>query len=385
MSLRGKTAIVGIHEYESRFAPTASVNQIKAECLREALEDAGLTKDDLDGVCTAGDGGSVMDLCEYLDVHPKYVDSTQTGGSSFVVHIAHAAAQIAEGRCSVVATMYGSMAKSTARAIGTGGGGLFAAFPEQFEGGVHGTTTVGSYAQTARRHMAEYGTTSEHLAAIAVSTRKWAAMNPFAVMRDPITVEDVMNSRMVSDPLHLLDCCLQTDGGGCVIITSAERARDLKKKPVYILGAGEAVGHHEAGLRDLTTMAAYRSGREAFQMAGVQHKDIKLAMVYDSFTITVLVTLENLGFCPKGEGGRFVSDGKIEPGGSLPLNTDGGGLSSNHPGMRGIFTMMEATRQVRGERGEAQVPNCDLAVAHGTGGGISARHGTGTLILSNRV
>ncbi|MBI4328720.1 MAG: hypothetical protein HY685_02510 [Chloroflexi bacterium] len=385
MSLRGKTAIVGIHEYESRFAPNVSINQIKAECFREALEDAGLTKDDVDGICTAGEGFGAVDLCEYLNVHPHYVDSTQTGGSSFVVHAAHAATAIDAGRCNVVAIMYGSTAKSRGVAIGTGGAGLQAEAPEQYEGGVHGTTTVGVYAQTARRHMEEYGTTSEQLAAIAVSTRKWAATNPFAVMRDPIAIEDVVNSRMVSDPLHLLDCCLQTDGGGCVIVTSAARAKDLKKKPVYILGMGEAVGHWDAGRRDVTTVAAQWSGQDAFKMAGVERKDIKLAMLYDSFTITVLVTLEDLGFCKKGEGGPFVSDGKLEPGGKLPLNTDGGGLSSNHPGMRGIFTMLEATRQVRGERGEAQIPNCDLAVAHGTGGTISHRHGTGTLVLSSHT
>ncbi|MBI4328722.1 MAG: hypothetical protein HY685_02520 [Chloroflexi bacterium] len=387
--LRGKTAIVGIHEHEARFAPTKSINQIKAECIREALDDAGLTKDDVDGLCATSEGSNgIMDLCEYLDLHPSYVDNTQTGGSSFVVYAAHAAAQIASGRASCVVIAYGSMNKSFQRP-GTSGfgrvGETYADFPGQFTGDLHGPTIHGSYAQTARRHMEEYGTTSEQLAAIAVSTRKWAAMNPFAVMRDPITIEDVMNSRVVSAPLHLLDCCLITDGGGAYVMVSAERAKDLKKKPVYILGAGEAVSHSEGGKRDITTVAAKWSGQRAFEMAGVDRKDIKLAMVYDSFTITVLVSVEDLGFCKKGEGGPFLSDGKIEPGGSLPLNTDGGGLSSNHPGMRGIFTVLESVRQLRGEREEAQIPNCDLAVAHGTGGTISNRHGTGTLVLSNRL
>ncbi len=235
--------------------------------------------------------------------------------------------------------------------------------------------------------MYQYGTTSEQLAEIAVATRKHASTNPYAVMRDPITIEDVVNSRVIASPLHLLDCCLVTDGGGAFVMTSAERARDLKKAPAYVLGAAQAVAHPALGNRDLTTIAAAQSSGRAFEEAGVTHDDIDLVMAYDSFTITVLCTLEDLGFAPKGEGGRFVEQGEALMGtlGKMPLNTDGGGLSSNHPGQRGIFLIFEAVRQLRGEREGNQIPNCNVALAHGTGGSILTRHSGSTVIMATET
>jgi acetyl-CoA acetyltransferase len=243
-------------------------------------------------------------------------------------------------------------------------------------------TTVGSYAMVAQRHMHEYGTTSEQLAEIAVSTRRHASLNPNARMRDPISLEDVLASRVISSPLHLLDCCIISDGGGALVVTSVERARDLARKPVLVRGCGEAVCHQEIGSPDLLTMAARQSGNDAFAMAGVARDDVDLCTLYDSFTITVLLTLECLGFCKPGEGGGFVEGGRIGLGGALPVNPDGGGLSSNHPGMRGIFLVIEAVRQLRRECGERQVEGAELACVHGTGGTLGVLHSGATLILS---
>ena len=301
-----------------------------------------------------------------------------------MAHTAHAAAAIHAGLCDVCLVVYGSTAASSRFAIGTGGGGGGGGDPcDQYEI-PFGPTTVGSYAMIAQRHMHDYGTTSEQLAEIAVTMRLHASMNPAAKYREPITVEDVLASRIISSPLHLLDCCIISDGGGALVITSAERARDLKKKPVYILGTGETVRHAARGHRDFLEIAAAQSGRLAFERAGVAHKDIDMAMIYDSFTITVLATLENLGFCKRGEGGQFVSGGRLRFDGEFPINTDGGGLSSNHPGMRGIFLVIEATKQLRGECGPRQVKDCKIALAHGTGGTLGTRHSGATLILSNQ-
>jgi len=241
-----------------------------------------------------------------------------------------------------------------------------------------------AYAMIAQRHMHDYGTTPEQLAEIAVTMRLHASMNPVAKYRDPITVEDVLASRVISSPLHLLDCCIISDGGGALVITSAERARDLKKKPAYILGVGETVRHAARGQRDFLEIAAAQSGRLAFERSGAAHKDIDMAMIYDSFTITVLATLENLGFCKRGEGGAFVSGGRLRFDGDFPINTDGGGLSSNHPGMRGMFLVIEAVKQLRGECGPRQVKDCKIALAHGTGGALGTRHSGATIILSNQ-
>lgn len=384
MSFSGQIAIAGVHEYESRWAPDKTSFQIMGECTREALADAGLQLSEVDGLfcatMTMGAMGPVQ-LAEYLNIKPRYLDGSNIGGSSFVSHVAHAAAAIHAGLCDVGLILYGSTAASDAMAIGTGdssGRDPGAAFQTPY-----GMTLVSSYAMVAHRHMHEFGTTSEQLADIAVSTRHHASLNPHAKMRKPITREDVLESRVIADPLHLLDCCIISDGGGAVIVTSLERAKDLRQKPILVRGTGESVAHREIGAPDLTTIAAKQSGEQAFAMAGLSPADMDLATIYDSFTITVLCTLENLGFCKKGEGGGFVENGGVGLGGRLPVNPDGGGLSSNHSGMRGIFLVIEAVRQLRGGLGARQVEGAELAVAHGTGGYLGLMHSGATLILSN--
>jgi len=380
VSVWGKTAVVGAWEHPTRFAPHMTPFQIHAESARGALADAGLTIHDVDGFFTSGVGPiGIMSLAQHLNLRPSYLDAQSIGGSSFVSHCLHAAAAIAAGLCSVALVTYGATAASERFAIGTGG--AFASEPPDNFEAPFGPTIVGSYALVAQRHMHEYGTTSEQLAEIAVTIRRHAGLNPNAKYREPITVEDVLASRMISSPLHLLDCCMISDGGGALVLASLERARDSRNKAVVILGGAEAVRHLEAGERDLLDVAARQSGPLAFQRAGVRHADIDMCMVYDSYTITVLTTLEGLGFCKPGEGGAFCAGGRIGLGGALPINTDGGGLSSNHPGMRGIFLVIEATRQLRGEAGPAQVPDAKLACVHGTGGMLGQRHSGVTLIL----
>src|SRR5215467_11984537 len=290
MSLSRKTALVGVYEHPTRFAPDKSQFQIAAESIRGALNDCGLTIKDVDGLAMTGTGISGMGIigfCDYMNLTPNFVDSTSIGGSSFVAHTAHAAAAIAAGLCEVAVVVYGSTAASQRFAIGTGGAGGGSDPCDQYEV-PFGPTTVGAYAMMAQRHMHDYGTTSQQLAEIAVTMRTHASMNPAAKYREPITVEDVLASRIISSPLHLLDCCIISDGGGALVITSAERARDLKKKPVYILGTGEAVRHAARGQRDFLDIAAAQSGKLAFERAGVKHADIDMAMIYDSFTITVV-------------------------------------------------------------------------------------------------
>lgn len=382
MSIAGRFAIAGVYEHPSRFSPDKSEFQIMAECAKGALDDAGLQLSDVDGLFAASmtmGAMGIIDLAEYLNLKPNYLDGTNIGGSSFVAHVIHASAAINAGLCDVALVLYGSTAASSSMAIGTGGRG--GAGPAESFISPYGMTTVGSYALYAQLHMNRYGTTSEQLAEIAVAARHHASMNPNAKMRQPITVDDVMSSRVISTPLHLLDCCIISDGGGAVIVTSLERARDLRKKPVIVLGAGEAAVHQEIGSPDLLTIAAKQSGAKAFGRAGLTPAEMDFAMLYDSFTITVLATLENLGFCQPGEGGDFVSGGRIKLGGELPLNLDGGGLSSNHPGMRGIFLVIEATKQLRGEGDVRQVQGARLACVHGTGGTIGDKHSGATLIL----
>jgi acetyl-CoA C-acetyltransferase len=383
VSLSGRAAIAGAFEHPTRWAPERTELGLMAECARGALADCGLALRDVDGLASAGMSMGpmgVVQLAEYLDLKPRWIDGTNIGGSSFVAHVAHAAAAIHAGLCRVALVLYGSTAASNAVAIGTGlgGGGRD---PAAGFVAPYGLTTVGSYALVARRHVERYGTTPEQLAEIAVATRRHASLNPEAKMRRPITVADVLASRMISEPLHLLDCCIISDGGGALVVTSAERARDLRKAPVLVLGCGEAVAHQELGAPDLLTIAARQSGSQALAMAGVRHADLDLATLYDSFTITVLATLENLGFCKPGEGGSFVEGGRIGLGGELPVNPDGGGLSSNHPGMRGIFLVIEAVRQLRGECGARQVEGARLALAHGTGGTLGVAHSGATLVL----
>jgi len=384
VSLSGSIAIAGVHEHETRWAPEKTEPQIMAESARGALEDCGLSLSDVDGLFAASmsmGAMGVVGLAEYLNLKPRYIDGTNIGGSSFVAHVNHAAAAIHAGLCEVALILYGSTAASNAMAIGTGLGGGASRDPVQSFVSPYGMTTVGSYALVAQRHMHLYGTKSEQLAEIAVAMRKHASLNPHAKMQKLITVDDVMESRVISDPLHLLDCCIISDGGGAVIVTSLERARDLAKPPVVLLGCGEAVCHQEIGAPDLLTLAAKQSSEHAFSMAQVSHDDVDFCTIYDSFTITVLSTLENLGFCKPGEGGGFVEGGRIALGGALPVNPDGGGLSSNHPGMRGIFLVIEATKQLRGECGARQVEGAQLGLAHGTGGTIGSMHSGATLLL----
>ena len=382
MSLSGKIALAGAYEHPTRWAPDKSEHQIMAECARGALADCGLGLEQVDGLFSAGMSMGpmgVVSLAEYLNLKPRYLDGTNIGGSSFVAHVSHAAAAIHAGLCEVALILYGSTAASNAMAIGTGMGGgrdATASFVSPY-----GMTTVGSYALVAQRHMHQFGTTNEQLAEIAVTMRRHAALNPDAKMRKPISVEDVLASRMISEPLHLLDCCIISDGGGALVVTSAERARDLAKTPVLLRGCGEAVCHQEIGAPDLLRIAARQSSEQALGMAGVTHDDIDLCTIYDSFTITLLLTLENLGFCKPGEGGGFVQGGRIGLGGALPVNPDGGGLSSNHPGMRGIFLVIEAVKQLRRECGERQVDAASLALVHGTGGTLGVAHSGATLVL----
>jgi acetyl-CoA acetyltransferase len=366
-------AIAGVAESDLGEVAPKTAMQLQAEAAREALAEAGLTFADVDGLLSAGGDtyAPSMAVGEYLDIRPRYTDSTNIGGSSFVAHAGHARRAIEAGLCDVALITYGSTQRSlAARTLGRGGGVRGAA---QFEGVWGLPLPVGAYAMAATRHMHEFGTTPEQMAEVAVATRRWASLNPRAFMRDPITVDDVLGSRWIAEPLHLLDCCLVTDGGGAVVIVSPERARDLPRPPVWILGHGESHTHLGiASMPDLTTTPAVHSGAAAFAMAGLTPGDVDVAELYDSFTITVLLTLEALGFCGPGESGAFVSGQRTAPGGDFPLNTNGGGLSYCHPGMYGIFTLIEATRQLRGECGPRQVDGARIALANGTGGVLSS-------------
>ena len=365
---------IGLSDYPK--APHLDSAGHHVQAAQRALADSGVAKPDIDGYMSAGMGPEdpTVAMAEYLGIEHRFVDGTMTGGSSFEFHVQHAAAAIRDGLCDTILVTYGSdFLSRMGRTLGTGGfaGTGRVAGPMQYEA-PFGNTLVGSYAMAARRHMHEFGTTSEQLAEIAVGVREFAGLNPQAMYRDPISVEDVVGSRLVADPLHKLDCCVVSDGGGAVIITTAERARDLRQPPVYVLGAAGAQTHWNISqMPDFTTTAAARCGPEAFARAGVGPDDVDTVQFYDSFTITVLLLLEDLGFCKKGEGGPFVAEGHLRRGGRLPLNTDGGGLSSSHSGMRGIFLLVDATRQLRHQAGEAQVPGCDVALACGSGGWLS--------------
>ncbi len=373
MGSSARAAIVGVAESDLGRTPGKTVLQLQHQAARAALDDAGFTFDDVDALFCAGNWAwspNLM-LAEYLGIQPRYTDTTNIGGSSFEAHIGHAVAGIEAGLFEVALIAYGSTQRSD-RSRNRGGHTF--RLTEQFEPAYGLPTPVGAYALAAMRHMFEYGTTSEQLAEVAVATRKWATLNEKAFMRDPITIEDVLNSRWIAEPLHLLDCCLVTDGGGAVVVASAERARQARKPPVWIIGHGEAHTHNSiTNMPDLAThQAAMLSGRAAFAMAGLTPAEIDVVEIYDSFTITVLLTLEALGFCGRGEGGAFVSGQRTAPGGPFPMNTNGGGLSYCHPGMYGIFLLIEATRQLRGECGPRQVEGARTALAHGTGGVLSS-------------
>ncbi len=386
MSLKGKSYIAGAYEHPTRKAPDKSVAQLHTECAIGALADAGLSKDDIDGYFCAGDapGLGPLSMVDYMNLKVRHVDSTDVGGSSYQVAVGHATEAIAAGRCSVALITLAGRPRSEGQATGTAARPGNPAQPDVQWEFPYSPTVVNMYAMCAARHMHEYGTTSEQLAWIKVAASHHAQHNPNAMLRDVVTVEEVVNSPMVSTPLHRLDCCVISDGGGALIVTSPEIAKSLKRPLVKVIGVGEAPKGQMGGMVDLTYSGARYSGKAAFDMAGVKPGDMKFAAIYDSFTITVLMQLEDLGFCEKGKGGAFVADGNLISGvGKLPFNTDGGGLCSNHPANRGGITkIIEAVRQLRGEaHAKVQVPNCNLAIAHGTGGSLGSRHGSSTVIL----
>jgi len=386
MSIKGKAYIAGIYEHPTRKATDLSVAQLHGEVAAGAIADAGISKEDIDGYFCAGDapGLGPLSMVEYMGLRNlRHLDATDVGGSSYVLHIGHAAAAIAMGKCNIALVTLAGRPRSEGMATGTQPRNYGAAPDVPFEF-IYGPTVVNMYAMAANRHMHEYGTTSEQMAWIKVAASHHAQHNPHAMLRDVVTVEDVVNSPMIADPLHRNDCCVISDGGGAFIVVSPEVAKSLDRECVKVLGHGEAPKHLNSGQVDLTFTGARWSGPIAFEEAGVTPADMDYASIYDSFTITVLETLEDLGFCEVGQGGKFVSDGNLIAGeGKLPFNTDGGGLCSNHPINRGGLTkVLEAVRQLRDEAHPAvQVKDCQLALAHGTGGSIGTRMGSSTVIL----
>ena len=385
MSIKGKAYIVGAYEHPLRKAPDKSVAQLHAEVAKGAIEDAGLTKDDIDGYFCAGDapGANAFSMANYMNLKLRHFDTTDCGGSSYLVHVGHAADAIALGKCNVALITLAGRPNSEGSS-GTQVRERGSYLPDAPYEIPYGPVTVNLYAMVAMRHMHEYGTTSEQLAWVKVAASHHAQHNPNAMLKNVVTVEEVVNSPMISDPLHRLDCCVVSDGGGALIVARPEIAKQLKRPKVKIIGVGEALKHQMGGKIDLSYSGARWSGKRAFEEAGVKPTDMKYASIYDSFTITVIMQLEDLGFCKKGEGGKFVADGNLISGiGKLPFNTDGGGLCNNHPANRGGLTkVVEAVRQLRGEAHPAvQVKNCDVALAHGTGGSLGTRHGSATLIM----
>ena len=369
-ALRGAAAVVGVGHSNLGAAPGFTAIEIMAGAVQAALRDCGLALKDIDGVF-AGSAVHAMpavSLSEYLGIHPRFVESTNLGGSSFVAHTLSAAMALAAGLCDVAVIAYGSNQRSASGRL------VSSAEPQPYEAPYRPRHPITAYALAASRHMHEHGTTREQLAEVAVAARQWANLNPEAFAQGPLTVSDVLASRMVSDPLSVLDCCLVTDGGGAVVMVRAERARDFPKPPVYFLGAGIESSHRSiAMMEDLTVTGAKASGARAYEMAGLGPHEMDVLELYDAFTINTVLFLEDLGFCPKGEGGRFVMNGRTAPGGTLPVNTNGGGLSCVHPGMYGIFLVIEAVRQLRGEAGARQVAGAETALVHGNGGTLSTQ------------
>ena len=380
-----KAYIAGAYEHPTRKAPDKSVAQLQAECAIGALADAGLSRDDIDGYFCASDDPALgpLNMLDYLNLRVRHIDGTDMGGASYLAHVAHATQAIAAGKCNVALITLAGRPRSEGHS-GTMPKAAAANSPDAAWEAPFAPATVNMYAMCAMRHMHEFGTTAEQLAWIKVAASHHAQHNPHAMLRDVVTVEEVLASPVVSDPLHRLDCCVVSDGGGALLVVRPEIARALKRPLVKVRGAGETMKGQMGGAVDLTYSGALWSGPAAFAEAGVTPADIKYASLYDSFTITVLMQIEDLGFCAKGDGGKFVADGNLISGtGKLPFNTDGGGLCSNHPGNRGGMTkIIEAVRQLRGEAHPAvQVPNCDLALAHGTGRLLGSRHGSATLVL----
>lgn len=368
--IRGRTAIVAMATAGMGEAPGYSAIELLGQATLGALNDSGLKLSDIDGIfaATSGHAFPTMSVAEYLGVKPKFFDGTNIGGSSFEMHLLQASLAIEAGLCEVALICYGSNQR-------TAGGRLVSMSEPQWHETPYGPRhPITAYALAAARHMHEYGTSREQLADVAVAAREWANLNPEAFAHGPLTREDVLASRMVSDPLTKGDCCLVTDGAAACILVSADRAKDFPQKPAYFLGAAGANWHRSiVAMPDLTVTAASESGLRAFEMAGLRHSDVDLLMLYDAFTINTILFLEDLGFCPKGEGGRFVEGGRIAPGGELAVNTNGGGLSCVHPGMYGMFLIAEAVAQIRGQAGERQLERADIALLHGNGGTLSSQ------------
>jgi acetyl-CoA acetyltransferase len=368
---RGSVAIAGAAESDlGAVAALMSPIDLMAQGIYRALGDAGLTLADVDGLfcATTQARTSAMSLAEYLGLPDAYTDSTIVGGSSFEVHVAHAHAALEAGLCSVAVIAYGSTQRTVGRRAAS------AREFNPYETPYKPFLPASAYAMAANRHMYEYGTTREQMAAVAVAARDWALMNPAAWEKKPLTIADVLNARKISDPFTVRDICLVTDGGGAIVLVRADRARSMKQKPVYVLGSGQSVTHASiTSMPVLTHTGAIASGAQAYRAAGVKPADVKVLALYDAFTINTILFLEDLGFCAKGEGGPFVENGRIAPGGSLAVNTNGGGLSYCHPGMYGLFLLIEAVRQLRGDCGQRQVAGADIALVHGNGGVLSAQ------------
>jgi acetyl-CoA acetyltransferase len=375
-SLRGKTAIVGVSTFGCGEAKGFSEMEVLARSAQAAVADAGLKMSDIDGLCTASVGSTMwpMPVVEYLGLRPTFIDGTMVGGSSFIAHLLPAMHALNSGQCNAVLVCYGSTQRTATfgrREIAQARRWMD---PQPYETPYEPFNPPSAYALATSRHMHQYGTTRRDLAEVAVAARRWAQLNPEAFMREPLSIDDVLAARMVSDPLSVRDCCLVTDGGGAYVMVRADRAKDLPRPPVYVLGNGTAVWNRQiSAMHDLTVTAATQSGREAYAMAGLSAQDMDVVQLYDAFTINTLLFLEDLGFCKKGEAGAFVRDGAIAPGGRLPVNTNGGGLSCVHPGMYGIFALIEAVRQLRGECGARQVAGAQTAIAHGNGGTLSSQ------------
>lgn len=369
--LRGRIAVVGVAESDlGEVAEGVSELDLIGQAAVAALADAGIAKQEVDALFSASSTVATPTLhaAEYLGIRPRYSDGTNIGGSSFIGHMLHALAAIEAGVIETALIVYGSTQRSNSGRLVT---------PSKlspYEAPFAPRWPITMYALAAARHMHQFGTTREQLAEVAVAARRWAQLNPKAFMRDPLSVREVLDSRMVCDPLSVRDCCLVTDGGGAVVLTSALRAQELPKEPAYVLGCAEAHWHRDISqMPDLTSTAAIESGARAFEMAGLTPADVDVLEMYDAFTINVILFLEDLGFCPKGEGGELVGSGRIAPGGDLPVNTNGGGLSYCHPGMYGIFAIIEAVRQLRGEAGESQQPQVEVALVHGNGAVLSSQ------------
>ncbi|OZI31263.1 thiolase [Bordetella genomosp. 10] len=373
---RGRAAIVGVAESDlGEVGPGFSPIDLMAQGVQRALADCGLSLRDVDGLFCATTQSRMagLALAEYLRLPEAHIDSTSTGGSSFMGHLARAVEAVEAGVCQVAVVAYGSTQRSLGRKNTSPGE------RNPYEAPFKPFLPPTAYALAAARHMHEFGTTREQLAEVAVAARQWALLNPAAWEKTPLTVEDVLSSRMVSHPLTIRDCCLVSDGGGALVIASAQRARGLRKAPAYLLGAGHATTHLSiSNMPDLVRTGAGRAGELAYAQAGIGPRDVDVVGVYDAFTINTILFLEDLGFCAKGEGGAFVSGGHIAPGGGLPVNTNGGGLSYCHPGMYGLFLLVEAVRQLRGECGARQVADAEIALAHGNGGVLSSQY---TVIL----